>query len=427
VNLLSDEHPLLIFVGAGGVGKTTLAAAVGVVSARAGRDTLVMTFDPSLRLKDALGVDQEAKEHPVRVDLEATGELHASLLDARRTFDRLIERYAPDSEARNRVLGNRFYQHLSGGLGGILEYMAVERLFEVATAGRYRQVVLDTPPTRQALDFLEAPARIVGFLDSGALRVALRPWFDEQGRLKATSRLGSLGRRAERFLDEVVGLDLLRDMAEFFQAFSPLYEGFRERASQVEELLRSPKTRFVLVAGPGEERIPDTLFFARRLQQAGYHLGPIVVNRVHPEPEEPRLLAPLAPMASPAPSAPGDQPTAKPRRRRSAAAVAVSDSVSVSTAAVAGATSGAQPGATPGATSRAPVAGLVDGLQLLAWLGKRDRRGLVELARLLSDDQVLVDLPLRPEEPTDLPSLADLGADLEDRLADWRRSLRRET
>ena len=376
MSLLSDEHPLVIFVGAGGVGKTTLAAALGVVSARAGRDTLVMTFDPSLRLKDALGVGQEAKEHAVRVDLEAVGELHASLLDARHTFDRLIERYAPDAEARRRVLGNRFYQHLSGSLGGILEYMAVERLFEVAAAGSYRQVVLDTPPTRQALDFLEAPARIVGFLDSGALRVALRPWFDEHGRLKATARLGGLGRRAERFLDEVVGLDLLRDMAEFFQAFSPLYAGFRERASQVEDLLRSPKTLFVLVAGPGEERIPDTLFFARLLQQAGYHLGPIVVNRVHPEPDEAVLLDP--------------------------------------------------PGAPEPAPGSAPVPGLVDGIQLLTWFGERDRRGLVQLAQLLSDAQPLVDLPLRAEEPTDLPSLADLGADLEDRLADWPRHLRRE-
>jgi anion-transporting ArsA/GET3 family ATPase len=375
VSLVSDDHPLIVFVGAGGVGKTTLAAALGVASARAGHDTLVMTFDPSLRLKDALGVGEEARDHEVRVDLEAAGELHASLLDARRTFDRLIERYAPDVEARNRVLGNRFYAHLSGSLGGILEYMAVERLFEVADSGRYRQVILDTPPTRQALDFLEAPARIVGFLDSGALRVALRPWFDEQGRLKGAARLGGLGRRAERFLDEVVGLDLLRDMAEFFQAFSPLYEGFRERATQVEALLRSPKTLFVLVAGPGEERIPDTLFFARRLKQAGLHLGPIVVNRVHPEPDEPE-----SPVAAPA--------------RRSA--------------------------------SPSKIRRQRDGLQLLIWLGRRDRHGLVELARLLSDDQPLVDLPLRSEEPTDLPSLADLGAELEERLTDWQRYLRRE-
>jgi anion-transporting ArsA/GET3 family ATPase len=399
VRLLSERHPLVIFVGAGGVGKTTLAAALGVASARAGGDTLVMTFDPSLRLKDALGVSEEARRHDVRVDLEADGQLFASLLDARRTFDRLIERYAPDAEARERVLGNRFYQHLSGSLGGILEYMAVERLFEAAADARYQKVVLDTPPTRQALDFLEAPSRIVGFLDSGALRVALRPWFDPQGRLKATAKWGGLGRRAERFLDEVVGLDLLRDMAEFFQAFSPLYAGFRERAAQVEELLRSPRTLFVLVAGPGEERIPDTLFFARRLQQAGYRLGPIVVNRVHPEPPERLRVEPLAPAAS----LPGRASApSRVRRPRTAAASA--------------------PAAPATVSPRIP--GLVGGLELLTWLGERDRRGLAQLATLLSPDQPVVDLPLRPEEPTDLASLADLGADLEERLADWRSHLR---
>ncbi len=357
MNLLSDSHPLLIFVGSGGVGKTTLAASVGVASARAGRDTLVMTFDPSLRLKDALGVGDAAREREVQVELAAEGRLFASLLDARRTFDALIERYAPDAEARRRVLDNRFYQHLSGGLGGILEYMAVERLFEVATEGRYAQVILDTPPTRQALDFLEAPSRIIGFLDSGALKVALRPWFDEQGRLKAAARWGGLGRRAERFLDEVVGLDLLRDMAEFFQAFAPLYTGFRQRAAEVEALLRSRRTLFVLVAGPGEERIPDTLFFARRLQQAGYQLGPIVVNRVHP---------------------------------------------TLSRAA------GAQGAAAPAEAA---------GLDLLAWLGERDRRGLEHLDQLLAPAQPRVALPLRPTEPTDLASLAAMGDDLAARLA----------
>ncbi len=362
VELISSRHPLTLFVGSGGVGKTTLAAAAGVLAARSGRRTLVMTFDPSLRLKDALGVGETAREREVPVDLGALGEragagsLDASLLDARRTFDRLVSRYAPDAAARDRILGNRFYQHLSGSLGGILEYMAVERLFEVATSGRYEQVILDTPPTRQAIDFLEAPRRIVGFLDSGALRVALKPWFDEEGRLKAAARWGGLGRRAERFLDEVVGLDLLRDMAEFFQAFAPLFAGFRERALAVEALLAASGTRFVLVAGPGEERIPDTLFFARRLEQAGYHLGPIVVNRVHPD------FGPRAPLPAPAnPCGP-------------------------------------------------------DGAALLAWLGERDRRGLHELAALLPG-RPLVALPLLPGEPTDLPSLAALGEDLERRLA----------
>lgn len=354
MELISERHPLLIFVGSGGVGKTTLAAATAVTAARRGKDTLVMTFDPSLRLKDALGVGEEAREQAVAVKLDPSsggaGRLDASLLDAGRTFDRLVERYAPDLEARRRILDNRFYRHLSGSLGGILEYMAVERLFEVEKEGRYGQIVLDTPPTRQALDFLEAPARIVGFLDSGALKVGLKPWFDDTGRLKATSRWGGLGRRAERFLDEIVGLDLLRDMAEFFQAFGPLYEGFRERAAAVEELLRSPRTRFVLVSGPGEEKIPDTLFFARRLQQAGYHLGPIVVNRLHPE-----FARPVGPAGS-------------------------------------------------------------AGERLFHWLGERDRRGLDALRQLLSAEQPLAALPLLAGEPTDLASLAALGEDLCRRL-----------
>lgn len=359
MELISDRHPLVVVVGSGGVGKTTLAASMGVLSARQGKDTLVMTFDPSLRLKDALGVSEEAKNQEMQVPLDAPGRLSASLLDARQTFDRLIQRYAPDEESGRRILENRFYQHLSGSLGGILEYMAVERLFEVEAEGRHKQVILDTPPTRQALDFLEAPARIVGFLESGAIRVALKPWFDEEGRLRSASKWGPLGRQAERFLDDVVGLDLLRDMAEFFQAFGPLFEGFRERAMAVEQLLRSPKTRFILVSGPGEERIPDTLFFARRLEQAGFHLGPVIVNRVHPH---------FVVHNAPPPSADVCRPT---------------------------------------------------GWELLTWLGERDRLGLIELQKLLDREQPLIDIPLLPEEPTDLASLESLGRTVQERLAQW--------
>ena len=277
------RQPLVIVVGSGGVGKTTLAAALGLRAAQRGSDALVMTFDPSLRLKDALGVGDEARDSETPVAVDGPGTLAASLLDARRTFDRLIERYAPDEAARQRILENRFYDRLSGNLAGVLEYMASERLFEVAAARRFDHVILDTPPTRAALDFLGAPERIVSFLDSGALRIALKPWFDADGKLKATAKLGILGRNVESFLDRMVGLELLRDMAEFFQAFAPLYGGFRERALQVQELLRSPDTLFVLVSGPGAGRVADTLFFARRLTEAGYRLGPIVVNRVHPE------------------------------------------------------------------------------------------------------------------------------------------------
>ena len=344
------EHSLVIVVGSGGVGKTTLAAAMAVGSAAAGDDTLVMTFDPSLRLKDTLGVGLEASEHLTRVKGDTKGALYASLLDARRTFDGLIDRYSPDEEARQRILNNRFYDSLSANLAGVLEYMASERLFEVANTGDHGRIVLDTPPTRQALEFLGAPARIVGFLDSGALRIALKPWFDDQGKLKATSRLGMVGRNVEDFLDRMVGLELLRDMADFFRAFAPLYEGFRERALEVHDLLRSPETLFVLVSGPGEGRVADTLFFARRLTEAGYNLGPIVINRVHPLLEDPDREAES------------------------------------------------------------------EGHRLLGWLGRRDHAAVAELRDLVGSSHPVVEIPLLPDEPTDLKSLKALAEMLESRL-----------
>jgi anion-transporting ArsA/GET3 family ATPase len=342
------EHSLVIVVGSGGVGKTTLAAAMAVASAGAGDDTLVMTFDPSLRLKDTLGVGLEASERITKVQTGSRGVLHASLLDARRTFDGLIDRYSPDEAARQRILDNRFYDRLSANLAGVLEYMASERLFEVANTGKHDRIMLDTPPTRQALEFLGAPARIVGFLDSGALRIALKPWFDDSGKLKATSRLGFVGRNVEDFLDRMVGLELLRDMADFFQAFAPLYEGFRERALEVHDLLRSPETIFVLVSGPGEGRVADTLFFARRLTEAGYNLGPIVINRVHPMLE--------------------------------------------------------------GSSSES------EGHRLLAWLGQRDHAAVTELRDLVGESHPVIELPLLPDEPTDIKSLRALGEMFELRL-----------
>lgn len=353
MDLRQPDPKLVVCVGSGGVGKTTLAAALGLVSAHAGHKTLVMTFDPSLRLKDALGVGEAARDEAIEVPLEAPGVLHASLLDARRTFDRLVKRYSPDEAARQRILQNRYYDHLAGHLGGILEYMAVERLYEMAQDGGYDRIILDTPPTRQAIDFLEAPQRIVQFLDSGALKIALKPWFDDDGSLQTTGRFGFMGRSFERFLDRVVGLDLLRDMSEFFRAFEPLFGGFRSRAREVEALLADDSARYVLVTGPGEQRIPDTLFFARRLKEAGWNLGPIVVNRLHPS----------------------------------------------------------FPDAVPPVDTADQA-----GHALFEWLATRHQRGLVELRKLLTQDQALVAMPLAAHEPTNLESLGAMGNELQQRL-----------
>jgi anion-transporting ArsA/GET3 family ATPase len=273
------DRPLLVVVGGGGVGKTTLAAALALQSAREGARTLVMTFDPSLRLKDALGVG--GGDLPVRVPCEASGSLDAILLDARATFDRIVRRYAPDTAAAQRIFSNRFYQDLSGTLAGILEYMAMERLFEVNAEGRYDRIVLDTPPTRQALDFLEAPDRIISFLDTRAVKLAQDPWWLED---RKAPNLGKrfAARGARVVADRILGRQFLVELVEFIQAFSPLFEGFRSRAEEVRALLRSEDTQFLLVSGPGAERIPEAMFFLRKLKEAGHHLGPVVVNRVHP-------------------------------------------------------------------------------------------------------------------------------------------------
>jgi anion-transporting ArsA/GET3 family ATPase len=331
-----------------------------------------MTFDPSWRLKDTLGVGEAAGDQETEVDAGTPGRLAASLLDARTTFDRLIDRYSPEPEAADRIHRNRFYDHLSGTLAGVLEYMAVERLHEVREEGRYSRIVLDTPPTREALDFLQAPERLVSFLDSGALRIALKPWFDASGHLRATSRIKLIGRNVEAFLDRLVGLELLRDMAEFFQAFAPLYDGFRERALEVQSLLRSRDAIFLLVSGPGSERVADTMFFARRLTEAGHRLGAIVVNRVHPL------------MAGPEHGHP------------EGAGPASADASAVS----------------PDASAVSPE----DGRGLLAWLGRRDQEGVDQLRSLLGASVPLVDLPLLADEPTGLEALDALGLQLESRL-----------
>jgi anion-transporting ArsA/GET3 family ATPase len=295
------EGRVLVVCGSGGVGKTTTAAALGLRAAQGGRRVLVCTIDPSRRLATSLGL-QALSDRPRVLDLGALGtgrggSFSAMTLDTKRTFDALVERHAKDEAARKRILGNRFYKEVSAALAGSHEYMAMEKLLELAADDRYDLVVLDTPPTRHALDFLEAPDRLLSFLDSSVLRYFLRPYFIA-GRLtlKVATRTGAL---AIKLADRFLGLQFLQDLSEFFLAFESMYDGFKERAEKVFVLLRD-EAGFVLVAGPTEAATGEALYFHGRLQEKRMPFVAFVVNRTHPLPKARArrlrpVLVPLAP------------------------------------------------------------------------------------------------------------------------------------
>jgi anion-transporting ArsA/GET3 family ATPase len=277
---LRDKR-ILIVGGAGGVGKTTVAAALALRAALDGRRVLVCTIDPSRRLATSLGLDR-LPDRPralslARLGPRPGGALMAMALDTRRTFDDLVERHLADEEARRRVLQNRFYKQVSSAMTGSHEYMATEKLLELSGDPRFDLVVLDTPPTRHALDFLEAPDRLMGFLDTSVLRYFLRPYF-VAGRLtlKVATRTGAM---ALRLADRFLGLQFLQDLSEFFLAFEGMYDGFKARAAQVKDLLRGPTAGFVVVAGPAPTAMDEALYFHRRLREG---LMPFVSFRRQP-------------------------------------------------------------------------------------------------------------------------------------------------
>jgi anion-transporting ArsA/GET3 family ATPase len=253
--------------------------------AAAGLKVAVLTIDPAKRLADSLGLRDLSNEaslvDPAMLEsagIEMRGELWAMMLDAKETFDELIRRHAPDAEARDRILSNRIYRQLSNALAGSQEYMAMERLFELHEEGGYDLLVLDTPPSRHALDFLDAPQRLTRFIEGRSLQVFLKP-AGLGGRV-----IGRGTGMALAVLKRITGADLLGDIAEFFQAFSGMVEGFQRRARRVNELLAAPGTAFLVVSGPQGESLEEAVYFHRKLADAGLPFAGAIVNRVHPHP-----------------------------------------------------------------------------------------------------------------------------------------------
>jgi anion-transporting ArsA/GET3 family ATPase len=269
------ERSIVVCCGSGGVGKTTTAAAVALEAARAGKRACVVTIDPAKRLADALGLEQLTNS-PNRIDGDWPGELWAMMLDTKSTFDDLIARYADDPDQARRILDNRLYRNISGALSGTQEYMAMEKLYELHEHGEFDLVVVDTPPTRNALDFLDAPRRLTRFLDNRVFRLLMTP-------TRAYLRAVSVATQAFlRTVSKVVGGEVVADAVAFFQAFEGMEEGFRQRAQRVLELLSDPATAFVLVASPRRDAVDEALFFAERLQESGIGIEALVVNRLFP-------------------------------------------------------------------------------------------------------------------------------------------------
>jgi anion-transporting ArsA/GET3 family ATPase len=280
---LLEGKRVCICAGSGGVGKTTTSAAIAAGMAARGKKVAVLTIDPAKRLADSLGLPElgntERQVDPALYEAAgvetAGGELWAMMLDAKATFDEVVRKHAPDEETRDRILSNRIYQQLSAALAGSQEYMAMEKLFEIHAEDRYDLLVLDTPPSRNALDFLEAPKRLTQFIEGRALQVFMKP---------TGIGMRFFGRGASMMfsvLRRITGVDLLEDLAEFFQAFSGMVGGFRERARRVNELLAAPTSTFLVVCAPQGEPISEAVYFHRKLVEAELPFGGVIVNKVH--------------------------------------------------------------------------------------------------------------------------------------------------
>ena len=288
ISELVAKKEVIVCAGAGGVGKTTTAAAIAMQAAIEGKRAAVLTIDPARRLASSLGL-KELSSEPTKVsprkfvsaDIEVKGELYALMLDTKSTFDKVVTRYAPSEEQAQKIINNRFYRNISGTLSGTQEYMAMEKLYELHADGAFDLLVIDTPPTRNALDFLDAPERMNDFFESRVLRWFLMPYMKAGGGLMRVANVAAM--TFLKVVKRIVGTEVLEDTAEFFGNLEGMYEGFKQRARDVAALLQSDATSFVVVTSPAEDSVAEATFFAARLNESHLPFGALVVNRVHPK------------------------------------------------------------------------------------------------------------------------------------------------
>jgi len=281
------SHRIVISAGSGGVGKTTVAATIALWGALSGRRTVVLTIDPARRLATSLGlgaIGNAPHEIPASFfaehGLRPKGTLAAMMLDQKGAWDALVERHAP-AEAKERILANRFYQHLSQAFAGSQEYMAIEQLCVLADSGSWDLIVVDTPPTRHALDFLDAPRRIDGFLDRKVVKWFVRPYFSAGlSAFRAVNRTASF---LLRRLEQATGVSALVEISDFFTSMSGLFENFHGRVERAYEVLRGEQTAFVLVTGPEEQVLEDAEYLSGKMAELRMPLKGVVLNRVHRE------------------------------------------------------------------------------------------------------------------------------------------------
>ena len=278
--LVADRSTrIVVCCGSGGVGKTTTSAALALAAAEAGRTVVVLTIDPARRLAQSLGLE-ELDNEPRQVEVPgAGGRLDAMMLDMKRTFDDVVTAHSTPERAEL-IMANPFYQALSSSFAGTQEYMAMEKLGQLRATERWDLVIVDTPPSRSALDFLDAPNRMSRFLDGTMIRLLTAP--ARAGGRAGVRLVGAGFMIFSRIISKILGGQLLNDISAFVSALDTMFGGFRERATATYELLREPGTQFVVVAAPEPDALREASYFVDRLSTEGMPLAGLVLNRTHP-------------------------------------------------------------------------------------------------------------------------------------------------